>query len=325
MIKHIFNHTFNCHQFRIFISDHYAAHAGCGLSKLHPAVALNSLRADSEFNISLPAAGETRLKALRKAESKRQRDKCMDELKTVLERVRLALDEFNTAQAELEVPESPDLEYEAEEEEKRQRKKKLKRKRRREQRKIRHKKASSKETLKGREKNAEEKSAKSEKESGSSSDEGDEDSGEEQEKNAEENSAESDEESGSSSDVGDEDSGEDEDNDEDQGAEEEDRQGENWTMTGQIKRKVSQRMLVKVGIVIRYYSNQSVKIHSKEDSSLHGLICGPGSTQGPKVKRANQMYVLCRYFQRSRSYHASFVTLSYMNNCVGQGIMEKLI
>lgn len=249
----------------------------------------------------------------------------MDELKTVLERVRLALDEFNTAQAELEVPESPDLEYEAEEEEKRQRKKKLKRKRRREQRKIRHKKASSKETPKGREKNAEEKSAKSEKESGSSSDEGDEDSGEEQEKNAEENSAESDEESGSSSDVGDEDSGEDEDNDEDQGAEEEDRQGENWTMTGQIKRKVSQRMLVKVGIVIRYYSNQSVKIHSKEDSSLHGLICGPGSTQGPKVKRANQMYVLCRYFQRSQSYHASFVTLSFMNNCVGQGIMEKLI
>ncbi|XP_027049985.1 trichohyalin-like [Pocillopora damicornis] len=225
--------------------DHYAAHAGCGLSKLHPAVALNSLRADSEFNISLPAAGETRLKALRKAESKRQQDKCMDELKTVLERVRLAMDEFNTAQAELEVPESPDLEYEAEEEEKRQRKKKLKRKRRREQRKIRHKKASSKETLKGREKNAEEKSAKSEKESGSSSDEGDEDSGEEKEKNAEENSAESDEESGSSSDVGDEDSGEDEDNDEDQGAEEEDRQGENWTMTGQIKRKVSQRMLVK--------------------------------------------------------------------------------
>ena len=125
--------------------------------------------------------------------------------------------------------------------------------------------------------------------------------------------------------MGDEDSDEDEDNDEDQGAEEEDRQEENWTMTGQIKRKVSQRMLVKVGIVTRYHSNQSVKIHSKEDSSLHGLICGPGSTQGPKVKRANQMYVLCRYFQRSRSYHASFVTLSYMNNCVGQGIMEKLI
>ena len=74
---------------------------------------------DSEYGF-LPAAGQMRLTAIQKAQLKRQRDRLVEELNSVLERVRLTMDEFHTAEAELEVTESPCPEYEAEEEERKE-------------------------------------------------------------------------------------------------------------------------------------------------------------------------------------------------------------
>ena len=89
-----------------------------------------------------------RLTAIQKAQMKRQRDKAMEELNTVLERVRLTMDEFHTAGAELEVTESPDPEYEAEKEEKKEQERKAKRRRRRAQRKKKHEKENDEEEVK---------------------------------------------------------------------------------------------------------------------------------------------------------------------------------
>ena len=95
---------------------------------------MHSLATDSEYDF-LPAAGQMRLTAIQKAQMKRERDKAMEELNSVLDRVRLTMDEFHTAEAELEITESPDPEYEAEEEERKIRERKMKRRRRRQRRK----------------------------------------------------------------------------------------------------------------------------------------------------------------------------------------------
>ncbi|XP_022795858.1 kinesin-related protein 4-like [Stylophora pistillata] len=97
-------------------TNYYAAHIGGGQSEFPLAATSSSLRADSGFNISYPAAGEMRLKALRKGELKRQKYECMDQLKAIMERVRLILDDFNTAQAELEVPENKEADSSSDEE-----------------------------------------------------------------------------------------------------------------------------------------------------------------------------------------------------------------
>ena len=55
----------------------------------------------------LSSAGQAALKDIEKAKLRRARDKSTAELKAILDRVALALDEFATAQAELEIPESP--------------------------------------------------------------------------------------------------------------------------------------------------------------------------------------------------------------------------
>lgn len=78
----------------------------------------------------LPAAGQMRLTAIQKAQMKRQRDRLVEELNSVLERVRLTMDEFHTAEAELEVTESPCPEYEAEEEERKEQDRKMEKRKR---------------------------------------------------------------------------------------------------------------------------------------------------------------------------------------------------
>lgn len=91
---------------------------------------------DFEYGF-LPAAGQMRLTAIQKAQLKRQRERLMEELKSVLERIRLTMDEFHTAEAELEVTESSDPEYEAEEEEGKEQGKKMEKRKRIAQRKKR--------------------------------------------------------------------------------------------------------------------------------------------------------------------------------------------
>lgn len=84
---------------------------------------------DFEYGF-LPAAGQMRLTAIQKAQLKRQRERLMEELNSVLERIRLTMDEFHTAEAELEVTESSDPEYEAEEEEGKEQGKKMEKRKR---------------------------------------------------------------------------------------------------------------------------------------------------------------------------------------------------
>lgn len=91
---------------------------------------------DFEYGF-LPAAGQMRLTAIQKAQLKRQRDRLVEELNSVLERVRLSMDEFHTAETELEVTESPDPEYESEEEERKEQKRKMEKRKRIARRKTR--------------------------------------------------------------------------------------------------------------------------------------------------------------------------------------------
>ena len=93
------------------------------------------MTSDSEFDF-LPAAGQMKLTEIQKAQIKRVRESVMEELTSVLARVRLALDEYITAGNELQIVESPDPELEAEEEERKRREMKIKRKNRRAKRKI---------------------------------------------------------------------------------------------------------------------------------------------------------------------------------------------
>ena len=93
------------------------------------------MTSDSEFDFLLPA-GQMKLTNIQKAQIKRERDKCMEELMSVLARVRLAVDEYNIAEEELRICESPDPEFEAEEKEKRKRERKIRREQRRALRKM---------------------------------------------------------------------------------------------------------------------------------------------------------------------------------------------
>lgn len=75
----------------------------------------------------LSVAGQAALSEVEKAKMKRAREKSVAELKTILDRVKLALDEFATAQAELEISESPPAVEEQQEKCKKKRRKRTKR------------------------------------------------------------------------------------------------------------------------------------------------------------------------------------------------------
>lgn len=180
------------------------------------------MTSDTEFDF-LPAAGQMKLTEIQKAQIKRVRDKAMEELNSVLARVRLTVDEYTTAENELETSESPDPEYEAEEEERKMRERKRKRKERKAQRKM---------DLQEEEGEEEGKIHSMEREalvqtttSGIQDEDSDEDS------------------SGSSTE-------EDKDKDE-KDAEEKETKQETWAMPGQVQRKISQKTLVRVSEKIR--------------------------------------------------------------------------
>lgn len=179
------------------------------------------MTSDSEFDF-LPAAGQMKLTEIQKAQIKRERTKCMEELNAVLARVRLAMDEYSTAEVELTISESPDPEYETEEEEQKKREKKMKREKRRAQRKRKFQGDDEED-----ENNRQERQVL---------DQGKRDRGEDE-------LSESDEDL---SDFSDEE-GEDNDEEEDE-ADEKKTKEETWTMPGQVKRKISQKMLIRVRV-----------------------------------------------------------------------------
>lgn len=185
------------------------------------------MTSDSEFDF-LPAAGQMKLTEIQKAQIKRVRESVMEELTSVLARVRLALDEYITAGNELQIVESPDPELEAEEEERKRREMKIKRENRRAKRKI-------------------ERSAK-EKEKDDDDDE------ERNERNMQTGIEEKDGELGTSPESYGDSSGssteEDQDKDDEDGDERETQQ-EKWTVPGQAQRKISQKTLLRVSEKMR--------------------------------------------------------------------------
>lgn len=187
---------------------------------------------DSEFDF-LPAAGQLKLTEIQKAQIKRERENMMEELNTVLARVRLAMGEYSTAEVELEISESPDPEYEAEEEERKKQERKMKRKERRAKRKLKR------QEEEGEERKGEDMLEKAPDQATTleKQEKGDGKIGE---------SSESEEDSNVSSDEEDEDIDEKEDE-----ADEKKTTEETWTMPGgEVKRKISQKMLIRVS----YYS-----------------------------------------------------------------------
>lgn len=185
------------------------------------------MTSDTEFDF-LPAAGQMKLTEIQKAQIKRVRDKAMEELNSVLARVRLTVDEYTTAENELETSESPDPEYEAEEEERKMREGKRKRKERKAQRKM------------NRQEEEESKRRSMERETPVQTTT----SGIQEKGGEEGTSSESDEDSSGSS------TEEDKDKDE-KDAEEKETKQETWTMPGQVQRKISQKTLVRVSEKIR--------------------------------------------------------------------------
>lgn len=185
------------------------------------------MSSDSEFDF-LPAAGQLKLTEIQKAQIKREREKCMEELNAVLARVRLAMEEYTTAEVELEISESPDPEYEAEEEERKKQERKTKREKRRAQRKLKRQEEEGEERK--REDTLEE--APEQTTTLEVQEKGDGKKGE---------SSESDEDLSVSSDEEDEDIDEKEDE-----TDEKEITEETWTMPGQVKRKISQKMLIRV-------------------------------------------------------------------------------
>ena len=193
------------------------------------------MTSDSEFDF-LPAAGQMKLTEIQKAQIKRVRESVMEELKSVLARVRLALDDYTRAENELRIIESPDPKLEAEEEERKMRERKMKRKNRRAKRKIERaakeeKKDDDDEKRNGR--NMQIEALNQTKTSGI------------EEKDGElgtspESCGDS---SGSSTE-------EDKDN-EDEDADERETQQETWTVPGQAQRKISQKTLLKASEKIR--------------------------------------------------------------------------
>lgn len=185
------------------------------------------MTSDSEFDF-LPAAGQMKLTEIQKAQIKRVRESVMEELTSVLARVRLALDEYITAGNELQIVESPDPELEAEEEERKRREMKIKRKNRRAKRKI-------------------ERSAK-EKEKDDDDDE------ERNERNMQTGIEEKDGELGTSPESYGDSSGsstEEDQDKEDEDADERETQQEKWTVPGQAQRKISQKTLLRVSEKMR--------------------------------------------------------------------------
>lgn len=186
------------------------------------------MTSDSEFDF-LPAAGQMKLTEIQKAQIKRVRESVMEELTSVLARVRLALDEYITAGNELQIVESPDPELEAEEEERKRREMKIKRKNRRAKRKI-------------------ERSAKEEEKDDDDDDE------ERNERNMQTGIEEKDGELGTSPESYGDSSGssteEDQDKD-DEDADERETQQEKWTVPGQAQRKISQKTLLRVSEKMR--------------------------------------------------------------------------
>lgn len=185
------------------------------------------MTSDSEFDF-LPAAGQMKLTEIQKAQIKRVRESVMEELTSVLARVRLALDEYITAGNELQIVESPDPELEAEEEERKRREMKIKRENRRAKRKI-------------------ERSAK-EKEKDDDDDE------ERNERNMQTGIEEKDGELGTSPESYGDSSGsstEEDQDKEDEDADERETQQEKWTVPGQAQRKISQKTLLRVSEKMR--------------------------------------------------------------------------
>lgn len=185
------------------------------------------MTSDSEFDF-LPAAGQMKLTEIQKAQIKRVRESVMEELTSVLARVRLALDEYITAGNELQIVESPDPELEAEEEERKRREMKIKRENRRAKRKI-------------------ERSAK-EKEKDDDDDE------ERNERNMQTGIEEKDGELGTSPESYGDSSGsstEEDQDKEDEDADDRETQQEEWTVPGQAQRKISQKTLLRVSEKMR--------------------------------------------------------------------------
>ena len=188
------------------------------------------MTSDSEFDF-LPAAGQMKLTEIQKAQIKRVRESVMEELTSVLARVRLALDEYITAGNELQIVESPDPELEAEEEERKRREMKIKRKNRRAKRKI-------------------ERSAKEEEKD----DDDDDDDEERNECNMQTGIEEKDGELGTSPESYGDSSGsstEEDQDKEDEDADERETQQEKWTVLGQAQRKISQKTLLRVSEKMR--------------------------------------------------------------------------
>lgn len=191
---------------------------------------------DSEFDF-LPVAGQLKLTEIQKAQVKRVHDKAMEELRSVLERVRLAMDEYSTTDKELKTYESPDSEFEAEEEKRKIRERKMKRKMKRKERRAKRKmdrpegekKEEGKEEWNGHD--VQSKTADQTTTSGI----------EDTEKGGEEGT--SPDSSGSSS--------EEHEDDDDENADERKTTQETWTMPGQVQRKISKKTLFKVSEKIK--------------------------------------------------------------------------
>ena len=194
------------------------------------------MTSDSEFDF-LPAAGQMKLTEIQKAQIKRVRESAMEELKSVLARVRLALDEYTRAENELQIIESPDPELEAEEEERKMRERKMKRKNRRAKRKIerpaKEEKKDDDDDEKGNGRNMQIEAPDQTKTSGIEEKDGELGTSPESYGDS----------SGSSTD-------EDKDN-EDEDADERETQQETWTVPGLAQRKISQKTLLKVSDKIR--------------------------------------------------------------------------
>ena len=77
---------------------------------------LTNIASPDEFRVKCP--GQMRLDAIEKAQMIRQREKALEELRLINDRVRLNIQEFMTADAELTAAETPEPVDKAEKEEK---------------------------------------------------------------------------------------------------------------------------------------------------------------------------------------------------------------
>ena len=201
------------------------------------------MTSDSELDF-LPAAGQMRLTEIQKAQIKRAREIAMEELKSVLDRVRLTMHEYTTAENELQIIESPDPEFEAEQEEQKMRERKMKRKERRAKRKMERPEGEKEEEDDGdgeKERNGRYKKREALDQTSTSATE---------EKDGEEGTSPESygDLSGSST--------EDDSDKEDEDADERETKQEIWTVPGQVQRKTSQKTLLRVSEKIRELSNK---------------------------------------------------------------------